>query len=415
MKTVANTAAATARRAWLAFNRPAFRDVGPPRKPRLLVDVSVIIRHDAATGIQRVVRAVWSELSRADHDTFDLVPVYASRSRGYCYANFDFLDRKRPAARIPVGVRPGDKFLGLDLAAHFLPDCIQQLDAWREAGASIHLVVYDLLPLDEGDWFNPVTQKHFSRWFEVVRERADQVLCISDQVKRDVLKRLGSGRAPKVGRIYLSGDIASSRPSTGVTAKAASVLARMKERPTVLMVGTVEPRKGYNAALDAFDRLWHRDPSAAPDLVIIGKAGWKTEALQSRLRRHPEWGRRLHWLEDVSDEALLRFYEGCRGLLFASRAEGFGLPLAEAAMHGRWMLARDLPVFREQDLANALFFSGDDPEQLADKLLELVEMAGRTTPPRISLPSWSACLEKLLDELGLGSQSIPAQPFMIKG
>ena len=416
MRAIANTAAATARSAWFAFYRPAFRDSGPARKPRLLVDVSVIMRHDAATGIQRVVRAMWSELSRGGYAGFDLVPVYASRSRGYCYAHADFLERKRPAPRVPVGVRRGDKFLGLDLSAHFLPQCVEQIDAWRAAGASIHLVVYDLLPLNEGAWFNPATRKHFLRWFEVIRTRADQLLCISDQVRRDVVAALGPGRAPRVGRLYLSGDIASSRPSVGVTRAASLVLERMEERPTVLMVGTVEPRKGYNAALDAFDRLWGRDPSTAPDLVIIGKAGWKTEELQQRIRLHPECGKRLHWLQDVSDEALSLFYGACRGLLFASRAEGFGLPLAEAAMHGRWILARDLAVFREQDLANVTFFSGDDPDQLGDKLLALVETAERYAPPRVTLPSWSECLQKLLDELGLGpARSIPAQPILAKG
>jgi glycosyltransferase involved in cell wall biosynthesis len=412
MRTIAKHAIATARRAWFAFHRPAFRDTGPARKPRLLVDVSVIIRHDAATGIQRVVRAVWSELSRAEHAGFDLVPVYASRSRGYCYANADFLEQKRPSARVPVGVRPKDKFLGLDLAAHFLPDCIEQLEAWREAGASVHLVVYDLFPLNEADWFNTATQKHFLRWFEVLKNNADQVLCISDQVMRDVLERLGPGRSPKVGRIYLSGDIASSRPSTGVTPEASVVLARMKKRPTVLMVGTVEPRKGYNTALDAFDRLWCRDPATAPDLVIVGKAGWKTEELQNRVRNHAGRGARLHWLEGVSDEALSLFYEECHALLFASRAEGFGLPLAEAATHGRWILARDLPVFREQGLANILYFTDDNPDRLADRLVELVDTAARTSPRRITLPSWSGCLEKLLDELGLGSaHSISGKPI----
>lgn len=414
MKALADRAAATARGVWFAINRTAFRDNDRARNARLLVDVSVIIRYDAATGIQRVVRAVWSELSRAKLSGFDIVPVYASRARGYCYASADFLERGRPSSAVPVGVRRGDKFLGLDLAAQFLPYCAEQLDAWRKAGASIHLVVYDLLPLNESAWFSPATHRHFARWFEVVRTKADQVLCISDQVKRDVLDRLGPGRGPRVGRLYLSGDIANSRPSTGVTEKASALLKRMETRPTVLMVGTIEPRKGYHAALEAFEHLWRRDPSNAPDLVIIGKPGWKTEQLQLRLRNHRHLGKRLHWLEDVSDEALSLFYDGCRGVLFASRAEGFGLPLVEAAMHGRWILARDLPVFREQQLANILFFSGDDPTLLADKLIELVATGARSGPPRVILPSWSTCLEKLLDELGM--QPVPdVQPIMAKG
>ena len=402
-------AASAARRAWFALNRPAFSDRQGTRKPRLLVDVSVISRNDAATGIQRVVRAIWSELCRIPPAEFEVVPVFAGRAHGYCFADVDFLQRKRPARRVPVGVRPGDKFLGLDLAAHYLPDCLPQLNAWREAGATVHLVVYDLLPLTRTEWFNPATAAHFSRWFEVLRTSADQALCISDQVKQELLERLDGRPGPHVGRLHLSGDMAGSRPSRGVTAEAHDVLRRIAERPTILMVGTIEPRKGYNPALDAFDQLWRDDLSTAPNLVILGRAGWKTEALQQRLRGHPLRDERLHWLENASDETVSLFYQQCTGLLFASRAEGFGLPLAEAAMHRRWILARDLPVFVEQGLPNVLYFSSDDPRSLADRLRDLIATAAKSPPPCSDLPSWSWCVETLVEEIGLAPAPVTAR------
>src|SRR5690242_65073 len=101
-----------ARRAWLWRHRDAFCDPGSSHMPRLLVDVSAIIRHDAKTGIQRVVRAVWSELRRRGGADFEVLPVFATASHGYCYAPDDFLERARGAAVLePVRVREGDKFL----------------------------------------------------------------------------------------------------------------------------------------------------------------------------------------------------------------------------------------------------------------------------------------------------------------
>src|SRR5687768_3904050 len=101
-----------ARLGWLRRNRAVFadRDQGP--RPRLLVDVSVIIRHDAQTGIQRVVRAVWSELRSRHGDGFDLVPVFATAQRGYCYAPLDFLyEPVDYSTGVPVRARAGDRFL----------------------------------------------------------------------------------------------------------------------------------------------------------------------------------------------------------------------------------------------------------------------------------------------------------------
>ena len=153
MKRVARAADVGARQAWLWRHRTlSDKDVVGDR-PRVLVDVSAIIKHDAQTGIQRVVRAVWSDLSRRDQEDFQVVPVHATNTRGYCYASPNFLvDGRAELPATPVSVRPGDRFLGLDLSAHLLPKYRRQLKAWRAHGASIHLVVYDLLPLMRPDW-----------------------------------------------------------------------------------------------------------------------------------------------------------------------------------------------------------------------------------------------------------------------
>lgn len=391
-----------ARLAWFALNRSAFRDKNTNRAPRLLVDVSVIMRHDAGTGIQRVVRSVWLALSRLPDTGYEVIPVHASRTHGYCFADRNFHLAGTRRGKTPVGARSGDRFLALDLAAHYLPGCAEQLEAWRSAGATTHFVVYDLLPLDQPQWFNPQSRAHFARWFETLIDHADQLLCISDDVQQRVRERLqASARrvAPAVGRLRLSGDIAHSRPSTGIGPAAAAVLKGMIERPALLMVGTVEPRKAHEAALDAMELLWSRHPVTAPDLVIVGKPGWRTEQVQDRIRAHPELGRRLHWLEDASDEALALMYERSRGLLFPSRGEGFGLPLAEAALYRRWALARDLPVVRELGLRNLLLFQDDSPSALAGRIEDLMAEAERGAPEPSSTPTWDWCARELLDQI----------------
>lgn len=398
------------RKAWLLRNAPAFRagKPGPAGAPRLLVDVSTILRHDAQTGIQRVVRAVWSELVRRNGDGFELVPVYATDSHGFCVAPLNFLEDTSELSRVPAGMKEGDKFLGLDLSAHLLPKYKPQLQAWRQNGGSVHLVVYDLLPLLRRDWFNDTTATNFQRWFEVLARDADQALCISNQVADDLRQRLAGRpeyRQLKIGKLRMGGDIEASIPSTGICDDVSRLVARLRFRPSILMVGTIEPRKGYNAALAAFDHLWKERAADAPDLVIVGKGGWKTASLQQAIRDHSEFGRRLHWLDRVSDEGLCQLYEACRGVLMASHGEGFGLPLIEAAMHGRHILARELPVFREQDVPGVIYFSDDAPAALAEKLLELTRIAAERSAPVPNLPTWADSVTELLRQIGLVSQA----------
>jgi len=401
-----------ARQAWLWRYRTHFGAAQSTNASRLLVDVSTIIRHDAQTGIQRVVRAVWSELRRRNGLEFAVLPVFATSTEGYCYAPLDFLERKSPFFSIaPVRTQAGDHFLGLDLSAHLLPKYRRQLRAWREHGARIHVVVYDLLPVLRRSWFTPSAVTNFKKWLDVVSAEADQAICISNQVARELAEYfafLGLTRRPIIGRLQLGADIAGSVPSSGMSTEVARILERMRFRPAVLMVGTVEPRKGYEAALEAFNLLWNERPDS-PDLIIVGRPGWKTEKLQATIRSHPEFGRRLQWFDCLSDEALCHMYDACRGLLMASRGEGWGLPLVEAAMHRRFVLARDLPVFREHGLGNTLYFQDDSPRALASRLTDLVN-SGQEPAPIASLPTWSDCVEGLLHAIGLAQDKTNQEP-----
>lgn len=121
----------------------------PPVKGhhQLLVDVSVIYRNDARTGIQRVVRALLLQLLASPPAGYVVCPVYATRHHGYRYAKPDFLtqpptviDDTAAAASVTAGA--GDIFLGLDLAAHLLPRHRSQVLGWKRAGAKAHVLVY---------------------------------------------------------------------------------------------------------------------------------------------------------------------------------------------------------------------------------------------------------------------------------
>lgn len=401
MKGVTKAVRPAARALWLRRNGHSFVRQESTPKSRLMVDVSNIIQGDAQTGIQRVVRAIWSEFQRRELPDLQLIPVFATASHGYCEAPSNFLEIN--PARIPPKVAtagPGDMFLGLDLSAHQLPRYRSQLQAWRKAGTTIHIVVYDLLPLLKPQWFSGRATEHFGKWFEVVATESDQAICISRQVTRDIRDYLAlkyAGSSLETATIPMGSDIAASMPSAGMDPVLLQLVDTLRSRSAILMVGTIEPRKGYDVALAAFEHLWDRDEGEVPDLVIVGKPGWRTSELQHRLRTHPEIGNRLHWLETVSDEGLSKLYGRCRGLLMTSFGEGFGLPLLEASAYGKPVLARNLPVFREQNLPNVSYFEDDSPEALGERLLDLANSDERWD--ELSLPTWSDCADALLERL----------------
>jgi glycosyltransferase involved in cell wall biosynthesis len=384
----------------------------PPESVRqLLVDVSVIHQSDARTGIQRVVRSLLLQMLDAQPIGFQVRPVFATKQHGYRYADPNFLE---PSATVkkdsskPVNVQRGDLFLGLDLSAHLLPCNEAQVLGWKRSGVKIHVVVYDLLPLQYPQWFNPKTTRNFKRWVRWLAVYADSLVCISETVKAEVALWLSAefGLASDVVpacTIMLGANISASAPSVGRPLGADIMFERMRTAPSALMVGTVEPRKGYDQALAAFELIWQRTDYSSAVLVVVGRPGWKTEHIQEKIRSHHRIGETLFWLEDASDELLERLYEATQCVLVASHAEGFGLPVAEAALFGKPVLARDIAVFREFNLPNMSFFRGNTSECLATSIEKLFAQPANAATPlnNVKFHSWEAAGKQLFSVLDI--------------
>jgi glycosyltransferase involved in cell wall biosynthesis len=132
------------------------------------------------------------------------------------------------------------------------------------------------------------------------------------------------------------------------------------ERPYVLTVGTVEPRKNLARLLDGY-RV--SGLSSDFDLLAVGRFGWG--------RNVPG----LKVLSGLSDSELAAVYEGAAAFVSASLYEGFGFPVLEAAAKGIPIACSDIPVYREvlaASATSALFFDPLDVSAIAGALELLV-------------------------------------------
>jgi len=333
------------------------------------------------------------ELTAAPPDGYVVRTVRASRWRSYRYAG-------QPGNRARVRAQSGDIFLGLDFASRILPRHQLQLLRWRAAGATLCIVMYDMLPLLHPDWFTRRNSSAYRAWIRAIAIHADSVVCISqsvaDQFRAWLSDHAFDPGSPDVRWFHLGTQVLCGRPASAPDSRIQNIL----RHPFVLMVGSIEPRKGYAQALDAFDVLWRNGQFM--QLVIVGRVGWKVDALQAKLRSHREAGYRLHWLASVDDESLSALYAGARGVLIASEAEGFGLPILEAATYSKPLLLRDLPVFREVAGEAASYFNAVTSDRLAEEIgrwLRQLSAGTATRSTSLSRQSWSESARSLLGQL----------------
>jgi glycosyltransferase involved in cell wall biosynthesis len=380
----------------------------PPgaRQKRMFVAISELVRRDAKTGVQRVVRSILTKLTNDNSKEYKIEPVYFSATdKRYRYARqFMWSLAGVDAGHVqdePIQCLPGDMLFELDLDPTACGDRREVLGHLRENGAQVWFAIYDLQPVRTPHYFPDGLSEIFCDWLKMIGQSADGVACISQSVAKEVVEwfdehppvRLGQ---MAIGWFHLGADIENSRPTRGLPPSAGAVIAQMAARPSFLSVSTVEPRKGYVQLLLSFEQLWRDGVDA--NLIIVGKQGWNVEELVQRLRHHPEGGRRLFWLDGISDEYLECVYKASTCLIFASEGEGFGLPIIEAARHGLPLLLRDLPVFREIAGPHAAYFKGVAPPDLAGAVTDWLDLREKGEAPQssgIRIQTWAESAEQL--------------------
>ena len=381
---------------------------------QLFVDISELVQRDARTGVQRVTRSILHQLLIMPLAGYAIEPVYATIDQpGYRYAKKFMQALGRDVASSddePISTRPGDIFLGLDLQHHTTRVQAKFLSQARQDGVFVYFVIYDLLPILFPDYWpkeHKVDQVHRDWLYTVCG--FDGAVCISRAVADELeawLKENGPQRFRPLAikSFHLGADMDDFAPSKGLTDNADDVLIAISSRPSFLSVGTIEPRKGHAQTLAAFELLWQAGQDI--NLVLVGKRGWMVESLVEKVRSHAEFGKRLFWLEGISDEYLEKVYAASTCLIAASEGEGFGLPLIEAAQHNLPIIARDIPVFKEVAGEHALYFAGRNPDELEKAILEWLALhrVGKS-PSASDMPwlTWQQSAQQLISTLPIAN------------
>jgi len=393
---------------------------------RLFMDVSYTQTQSGNVGITRTVRRLLEALQPAG-----CVPVVFHRSgyrqlsaeRRRSAAQPEAADgssaarlfrglhtgaARRMASRLPPAVlrsawavTNGLTFNALgarESATPFQPgDCLVLADeswnypAWaaaeiaRRQGASVVLVLYDLIPLRFPEFCAALFTDVFRRWLARMLACTDAVVCISAATEADLVRWCEEQKLPlpRTAHFRLGSDL----PRGGAGTVRADVAAFMApENPFFAAIGTIEPRKNHELLLVAFEQLWREGSMVR--LVIAGRPHPQCHALGERLKSHPQRSKLLLTLFDASDAEVALAYSNCRALVFPSLAEGFGLPLVEARTRGCPVIASDLPALAELADRGVFLFRRNKVEDLVALLRDHLAIDKRAVAGKMPDFTW---------------------------
>lgn len=355
---------------------------------RLLFDVTKASKQSHYSGVLRVSGCLKTELKKFLGDS--LVEVVWS-------------DRKQSFTAPELGSRFSVEAEDILLTAELFNDYERPgIEAFlRSSACRAYAIFHDAIPLRHPEFTWPHSVQRHPSYMKML-SLFDGVFGVSQHssiVLEEYWEWLGYEYSPSVRSIQLGAD--------GLFGESMVPQEKRGDSFDVLMLGIIEKRKGHDIALDACSRLW--DDGVEFNLHIVGRANpYFGKDIEKRIKRMIKSGRSIMLHGHVEDEELKRLIPTMDLLLFASRAEGCGLPVLESLWSGLPVLSSKLAPVRESSrFGGCTFFETEDSMDLAEQLKRLIVNPHLVAELRHGiqtemLPRWQHTAQEVIDTINPG-------------
>lgn len=190
---------------------------------------------------------------------------------------------------------------------------------------TIHDLIYKTYPQAH----TPQTIELTERYMQTIVAKADRIICTSGNTRRD-LHAFFNMPLTKTCVVYNGVDhnIFYSLPAQERAQAAGHLKGLGIDKPYILYVGTIEPRKNLTSLLESF-ALLRSKKSFQGQLVVAGMKGWMLESTGELIKKLGI-GQDVVLTGFVSDGQLRQLYNMAEVFVFPSFYEGFGFPILEA-------------------------------------------------------------------------------------
>jgi hypothetical protein len=239
-------------------------------------------------------------------------------------------------------------------------------------GIRFGLYLYDLLPITNPEFFEPELVETFTCAVTDMLMLSDFLLTISEytgQQARLFAKERFSRDIPV--RVIKNAHTLNADEPEGVTRVDVQKICQSR---FVLCVGTIEVRKNHAYLIELWKELvYERGAAAVPDLVIVGRWGWKVEKLRDELTASDFIGGKIIVLAGVGDADLSLLYRHAMFTVYPSLAEGWGLPIGESLSHGTPCIASNTTAMPEVGGSFVVYFDPHSTQSGKDAIAKALD------------------------------------------
>ena len=232
------------------------------------------------------------------------------------------------------------------------------------------VTIHDLTYFTNPQWHERSKVLFFRRAITYAAHHADVLISVSEFTARQLGELLPGHRPVVVAPLGVDLTRFTTESQDDASLFRSHHLAQ--DVPYIFFLGTIEPRKGLDTLLEAFEELAKSDTTT--ELWLAGQNGWGLAEFETQLARHPAAARirRLGFVDDDVVPALLR---QARVVAYPSRGEGFGLPVLEAMACGATVVTSLNTVMAETAGDVATLVEAGDASALAGALSQMLDLS----------------------------------------
>lgn len=205
----------------------------------------------------------------------------------------------------------------------------------------------------------------FKLWYRflipLIMRNADAVITVSESEKKSILKYYPYVKS-RLFAIQNGGLPEKQRSLIPVTADS-------RNRTTILYVGSLSRRKNFHGVIKALEKVNNLFDIC---LTVVGTAGITFRTPDFQISQNIE--NKVIFKGQINNfDELISFYKGSTCLVFPSFYEASPLPPLEAMACGCPVIVSNIPALQERCGDAALYCDPNDPQDIADKIIRLLE------------------------------------------
>ncbi|MFN4245433.1 MAG: glycosyltransferase family 4 protein [Brevinematia bacterium] len=339
------------------------------KKPKIVVDVQMLSRNEL-TGMGRYIQELLPHLFK--YEEFEWITKKPRSIKGYrTLWEHTILPITSLLEKADVLFSPSN------IVPFYLPKKIKLI-------VTVHDVRVKVFP----ETFSRSTRMYYDFIYSFLFKRANLIITVSEFSRSEILKYFPEAK----NKIYVI--------PNGINTQKFKFLD-LPRKKQILLIGALAKHKNISVVLKAFQKIYNTIPH---NLIIVGSkdSGMpQDEEMKQIMRQIPS--DRVIFTGRLSDDEVVNLYNESEVFVFPSLYEGFGLPVLEAMACGCPVIASNRASLPEVCGDAAIIFNPDDPDELSEKIFQLVqndnvkETLRKKGFERIKLFSWESIAKQYID------------------